>query len=287
MILRSVDLETLRAFVTLVDSGSFTRAARQLHRSQSTLSQQIKRLEDLLTVRLLERSTRTLNLTQEGQRVLEVARKMLGLNDELLATADSAKLKGIVRLGTPEDFATAHLARVLADFATAYPDVALEVTCDLTRNLEIAFADNRFDLVLLKRHPETAQAAPAVWREPLVWVANGPWKRPDPVPLIVSPEPCVYRARAVAALREAGREYRVAYISPSLAGTRAAVEAQLGVTVLPRDIVPRGFQTLGHAQGFPKLADTEIALISRPDGISPPARRLASFIRERLEGTAA
>lgn len=286
MILRSVDLETLRAFVTLVDSGTFTRAAKQLHRSQSTLSQQIKRLEDLLTVRLMERSTRKLRLTQEGHRVLEVARKMLGLNDELLATADSATLKGIVRLGTPEDFATAHLARVLADFATAYPDVALEVTCDLTRNLEIAFADNRFDLVLLKRHPETAQAGPAVWREPLVWVANGPWKRPDPVPLIVSPEPCVYRARAVAALTEAGRDYRVAYISPSLAGTRAAVEAQLGVTVLPRDMVPTEFQTLGKPQGFPPLADTEIALIHRPDGISPPARRLASFIRSRLEGTA-
>lgn len=286
MILRSVDIETLRAFVALVDCGSFTRAAKQLHRSQSTLSQQIKRLEEVLTVRLLDRSTRRLSLAAEGEKALPIAREMLRLNDELLATADSATLRGIVRLGTPEDFATAHLARVLADFARAYPDVALEVTCDLTRNLELAYDDNRFDLVLLKRHPETARAGPAVWRESLVWVAAKDWKRQDPVPLIVSPEPCVYRARAVAALKQSGRDYRIAYISPSLAGTRAAVDAHLGVTVLPRDMAVGSFQTLGRPQGFPKLADTEIALIAR-DGASGPTRRLASFIRERLEGTAA
>ena len=133
--LYNLDVDLLRAFVSVADLGSFTRAADALLRRQSTLSLQIKRLEEGLGKRLLERSSRHVRLTAEGERLLGHARQMLALNDRLVATLEEPALAGMVRLGTPEDFATTHLPQVLARFARAYPSVQLEVTCDLTLTL--------------------------------------------------------------------------------------------------------------------------------------------------------
>ena len=189
-----------------------------------------------------------------------------------------------MRLGTPEDFATTHLPSVLAQFAASYPSVTLEVTCDLTLNLLAAFREARFDLVLLKREPSPRVRGIPVWREPLVWVAaeRAPLDRQDTLPLVVSPEPCVYRKRAVTALRAFGRRWRVAYTCGSLAGALAAVRAGLGVTVLPKEMVPDGLVAMSGARGAPDLPDTEIALLAT-DALPPPAERLREHIVHSLE----
>ncbi|MBX9814521.1 MAG: LysR family transcriptional regulator, partial [Sphingomonas sp.] len=211
-------------------------------------------------------------------------RAMLRLNDAALAELIEPEVAGAVRLGVPEDFATAHLPAVLAAFTDAHPKVELEVTCDLTLNLQAKFRAGGFDLVLLKREPGVVVEGMRVWREPLIWVARDALSVPadGPLPLIVSPDPCVYRSRAVAALESAGRRWRIAYTSTSLAGTQAAVRAGLGVAVLPREMVPPGLKPVGADAALPALADTEIALIEAP-GASVTAHRFAQHIAAALE----
>ena len=193
-------------------------------------------------------------------------------------------MTGRVRLGVPEDFATAHLPAVLAAFAKAHPLVELEVTCDLTLNLLGKFHDGAFDLVLVKREPSAPLEGVRVWREPLVWVARDQLAATglETVPLVMSPEPCVYRKRATDALEAVGRKWRVAYTSTSLAGSQSAVNAGLGITVLPREMVPSYLVPIINDPELPSLYDTEMALIEAP-GLSQTAHRLAQHIVAALE----
>jgi len=280
----TLDLDLMRAFASVAETGSFSRAGERLLRNQSTISLQIKRLEAAVGQRLFDRTPKSVKLTAPGETLLVYARRLLDLNDEMLAKVNEPHLAGLVRLGTPEDFATSHLPGVLARFAQTYPDVVLEVTCDLTLNLLAAFRDERFDIVLVKREPASDTGGVRVWREPLVWVAapdGPPMEGGRALPLVLSPPPCVYRKRAVDALERAGRDWRIAYTCASLAGSLAAVRAGLGVTVLPKDMVPPGLSALDGGP-LPALADTEIALLST-EPLSPPAARLRAYMIRALE----
>lgn len=278
--LTTLDLDLVRTFATIARLGRFTRAAHRLGRQQSTISLQIGRLEASLGTKLLERSPHAVRLTDAGSRFLTYAERLLDVNDAAVAELREPAMAGAVRLGTPEDFATTRLPDVLARFARAYPAVSLEVTCDLTLNLIEGFEAGRFDLVLAKREPgmRMGRGGVPVWREQLVWVGNGEWE--GPVRLVVSPEPCVYRKRAIDALERAGREWRIVYTCGALSGTLAAVSAGLGVAVLPRAMVPAGVAVRGGGD-LPALRETEIALIGR-GGLGAPAERLKAHIVRAL-----
>jgi DNA-binding transcriptional LysR family regulator len=129
--MQCLDPDLLRAFVIIADTRSFTRAAERLLRTQPAISLQMKRLEEAVGRSLLKRNPRLVRLTPAGEVLLDYARRILALNDDLLARVKEPDLVGTVRLGTPEDFATMHLSGVLARFSHTYPGVALEVTCDL------------------------------------------------------------------------------------------------------------------------------------------------------------
>jgi len=281
--LRNLDIDLLRCFSVIAAEGSFTRAGERLGRTQSTISLQVKRLEDQLGQRLFNRTHRALSLTATGASLLAPAREILRLNDLTVAQLTEPDFCGSIRLGVPEDFATAHLPQVLAAFAEAHPLVELEVTCDLTLNLLQRFRDGQFDLVLIKREPTDQAVGVRVWREALLWVSRPslPVRDLDPLPLVVSPEPCVYRKRACDALNAVGRRWRVAYTSTSLAGAQSAVNAGLGVTVLPQQMIPPSLEAIAAEADLPSLHDTEIALL---EGQSPtaPAHRLAQHIQEAL-----
>ncbi len=279
-----LDLDLLRTFVMVAELGSLTRAGERLLISQPTVSLQLKRLEDGLGRSLMWRSPKGVQLTGDGEILLSYARRILALAEEALGKISEPVIQGLVRLGTPEDFATTHLSGVLARFAQSHPGVALEVTTDLTLNLIERFKDGEFDLVLIKREPMGPTDGVRVWREPLVWAGTRPeiFTSEGPLPLVVSPHPCVYRKRATAALDRAGRSWRVAYTSTSLAGAQAAVRAGLGLTVLPKEMVPPDFYIIDVAEGAPDLSDTEIALMQAQQ-ISLPAMRLGQHIMRSLE----
>lgn len=279
------DLDLLRSFVTIVESGGVTRAAERLGRTQSTISLQMKRLEEGLGRRLFQRDGRSFAMTAEGEQLLIYARRLLTLAGEACALLMEPEVGGTVRLGTPEDFATTHLPDILFRFARAHPQVALEVRCDFTANLLDGFTQGDFDLVLCKREPQGAGDGLRVWREKLVWAASPrllllPGQT---VPLVLAPAPDLYRRRTLEALERAGIPWRIAYTSPSLAGIQAAVSAGLGVTILSRDMLAAGFQVVDASLGLPDLTDMEIALHRRPGAMSKATELLADHIVRSLE----
>lgn len=280
---RNLDIDLLRSFAVIAAEENISRAATRLLRNQSTVSLQLKRLEDVLGCQLFIRTPRRLFMTRDGEMLLGYAQQMLKLNDEVMNRITEPELEGAVRLGVPEDFATSHMPGILGEFTRGHPLVSLEVTCDLTLNLLQGFRQDAFDIALLKREPAIRLAGVRVWREPLVWVASNAYRLPKAgaVPLVVSPEPCVYRKRATDTLKRAKRAWRIAYSCGSLAGNLAAVKAGLGVSVLPKDMVPPDLRSLSGPD-LPRLSDTEIALVAQPK-LSKPAKRLYEHVIASLE----
>ena len=288
------DLDLLRTFVAIADNGGFTRAAERVGRTQSTVSLQIKKLEEGLGRRVFDREGGGRGgeprLTPDGEILLNYARQVLRLCDEARSRIMEPGVDGTVRLGTPEDFATVHLPDILARFARAHPRVALEVNCDFTVNLLDGFSKGLYDLVLFKREPQGPGGGVGVWREVLVWTASPRLvlNEGEVLPLVLAPVPDVYRKCAIAALDHARRPWRIVYTSPSLAGLQAAVRAGLGITVLPKEMVPPGFVVLGEDEHrLPTLSDTEIVLYRAPGTLARSAELLAEHIVHSLEADAA
>ena len=284
--MHDVDTALLRTFVTLAETRSFSRTGARIGRSQSAVSGQVRKLEETFGCRLLARDTRNVALTAEGERLLGHARAMVAQADAMLARFRTPELAGEVRFGSPEDFASAFLPDILGLFAAAHPAVELHVTCQLTLPLIAEFEAGSQDLVIVKQDPSLPLAgARPLWRERLVWVAApslvaefGAAGQGRPLPLVLSPAPCVYRSRATDALDHAGVAWSGVFTSPSFAGQSAAVRAGLGYAVMPRGMVPAGLAVL---EGWPELAAAEIALlqVARP---SPAVQALAEFLVDRV-----
>jgi DNA-binding transcriptional LysR family regulator len=279
-----MDLELLRSFVSVIDAGGFTRAGERIHRTQSTVSQQIRRLEESFGRPLLIRKGKHVAPTEEGERLLAYARRILALAEEARDVVARPTPDGLVRLGVPEDFAAYRLAQVLSKFVRSRPGLRLDVRCDLSVRLRRDLARGEFDLALVKRDvgDESEGGAVAAWTERLRWVTSSRFPvdvKRDPLPLAVFEQGCLYRKRAIHAIEATGRTWRVAYSSPNLAGIQAAVSAGLGISILSHVAVLADHRVLGPKDGFPKLANTEMALIVHPDA-SPATRRLADLLAD-------
>jgi DNA-binding transcriptional LysR family regulator len=277
-----VDSLQLKSFISIADTGTFSQAASVVGRTQSALSLQVKKLEDQLGCSLFDRSGRKVTLTEQGEIFLGYARRMIQLQWEAYSRLKEPDVKGEIRFGTPEDFATHYLPDVLASFRQHHPRVQLNVACDLTLNLLKGFHRGDFDVILVKRDPQLVKGGTKVWREPLVWAASERYREEDSLSLVLSPQPCIYRERALAALTRAKRNWHISYTSPSLAGTIAAVKAGLGITVLPANMIPGGIHPIRKETKLPQLADAEIALMKR-DEVSRIAEMFVEHIVHSLE----
>jgi DNA-binding transcriptional LysR family regulator len=276
-----LDLDLLRSFVSVVDAGGFTRAGERVHRTQSTVSQQIKRLEDTIGRPLLHRNGKRVAPTEEGERLLSYARRILALADEAHQVIAQSPSEGVVRLGLPEDFAASRLAQVLARFARSHQGARLDVRCDLSVRLRDDLDRGELDLVLFKRDAGE-RGGIACWPERLSWIASRRREldvRRDPVPLVVFPQGCLYRNRAIHALEAAGRAWYIAYSSPNFYGIQAAVSVGLGVSILPQAAILPEHRVLGAKEGFARVPNTELALLAAPDA-SPATRRLADVLAD-------
>ncbi|OZI66281.1 LysR substrate-binding domain-containing protein [Bordetella genomosp. 11] len=272
------DLDLLRSFVSVVEAGGFTRAGERVHRTQSTVSQQIRRLEEKLGCALFRREGRRAPLTEDGERLLGYARRMLALSAELHDTVGKAARVEVVRLGLPDDFAIPALTEIVSAFTRSHPDVRLSVCCDLSVRLGQALAQGELDVALLKREPGSGPCI-AAWPERLHWTGD-PAVLPageETVPLVLRPAGCLYRERAIHALERAGRRWRVVYESPNLPGIQAALRGGLGISLLDEQGLDDGSPILDDT--CPPVTHTELALILRP-GAPDDAREMAGMLRE-------
>lgn len=272
--------DLLRSFVAVAESGTFTGAARALGLRQSTVSQHIRRLEEAVGRRLLDRDTHRVAITAEGEALLDHARRVLDAHARMARYLDGAPLRGRLRIGASEDFVLSALPDVLADFGRRYPEVNIELTAGLSENLYGLFDTGALDVLFVKRRGGDRRGIVA-WSEPIVWVGRPDYRSPGDgaLLLLLYPPPSVTRARALEALEAAGTAWRVAFTSASLAGLTAAARAGIGVMPHSARLIPPGLAVLTPQAGLPALPHLEFVIIG-PGGRHPVADALTHAIRQ-------
>ncbi|NBA96699.1 LysR substrate-binding domain-containing protein [Pseudomonas sp. R5(2019)] len=278
-----LDHALLRSFVTVVDSGGFTRAAQRLHLTQSTVSQQLRRLEESLGCQLLDRRQRHIAPTVEGERLLGYARRILALHEEATEALSQQPGAGVLRLGLAEDFASERVMPLLAAFALEYPGVRLEVSSGLSSQLQRLYQDGEFDLLLIKQRGASDDCL-ASWPEPLAWVdsRHQPALGRTPLPLVAFPAGGLYRNEMLHHLEVGGWQWRIGYSSASLASVCAAVAAGLGISLLPLRVVNQGHRLLGPESGLPDIQGVRLALYAR-SGLDAAGQRLLQRLQALCE----
>jgi DNA-binding transcriptional LysR family regulator len=269
--MQDLQLDWLRAFVAVVDAGSLTAAAPLVHRSQSALSMQLKKLEDAIGQPVLARGPRHLDLTPTGTELLGYARRLLALHQETLEALHGPAISGRVGLGVPDDYAAAYLTPVLRSFAARHAQVEITLVCEQSTLLVPKVQRGELDLAVVSR--DRPQRGTLLFQEPLVWVGaeqHEAWRR-DPLPVAIYEPGSRARSAALAALATRKRAYRIVYNSSSLAGHVAAVESGLAIAVLTRCSVPPHLQVLHAKHGLPELPAMEVAAIRSPGSQRMPA----------------
>jgi DNA-binding transcriptional LysR family regulator len=279
-----LDLDQLQTFVTIADTGSFTRAAEEVHRTQSAVSMQMRRLEERIGRPLFEKDGRMNRLTEDGERLLSYARRMIRLNRETIAAFDEASLEGTVRIGTPDDYADRFLPEIMARFSRSNPRVELTVVCEPTHNLVEHIKRGNLDLAIVT-HNDTRGYSEVVRREPLLWVtsANHATHEEDMLPTAFGRQSCDWRRAACDVLEQAGRDYRVVFTSVSSTVIAAAVLAGLAVSVAPECALRPGMRVLGEADGFGALPDVKIGILRGHSSKADIVDALARHISESLD----
>lgn len=277
--MRPLPTELLRSFVVVAQTASFTAASEQLCLSQSTVSQHIRRLEDLVGVPLFERDTRNVRMSYQGEALHRYAVRILDLMDEAMTTVCGPPLNGTVRLGLPEDFASSRLTGALGSFVRRNPEVELVIRTGLSGDLFRELDENKHDLVFAKRL-SGSQRGYVVKSEPLHWCtgASSPVRGDEAVlPLAVHPEPSITRSRMFETLKAANRAYRIAVVSSSIMVIQAAVMAGLGVAAFTGYGMPEGIVPL--SEDLPPLGLLDY-VIDRQPSISQAAQALEHVLAD-------
>lgn len=257
------DLGQIKAFEAVARTGSFTKAAEALGLAQSSVSQQVQRLEARLQRGLLRRHGRGIELTQAGEATLLYARSILALAEQARRQFSEPPLNGRLRLGLVEDFATAKLGSMFAVFQKQHPRFELTFETGLSTHLFNALDAGDLDVVVGKRLPGRRKGD-LLWREPLVWVGHAEAvAEGGSVPLSTYPAPSETRDVILAALQAAGRPWSIVTQSTGLLGIVAAVEAGIGVTVFGRHFVPPNLRELPPGLGLPELGELEYVVDQR------------------------
>jgi DNA-binding transcriptional LysR family regulator len=276
----NLDLDTLRTLVVANDLGGYGQAATRLGRTPSAISLQMKKLQTDVGATIFRKSGRGVALTEAGEIVLRYARRMLALNDEVLDTVRGASLAGRIRIGVSQDFAETVLPRALSQFTKHYPLVQLEVRIEGNAVLVEAVSKGEIDLVLVVGHAQRPSAI-TLGAIDLVWIAGRDFApRDEPLPLVVLGPQCVFRKEAIESLDAAGHPWRIAAVSPSLAGLWALGMAGLGVTVRSALGVPRSLVSHKTLFDLPRLGAFPVTLHAAAGGLSPGVERLRDILRD-------
>lgn len=268
----------LRSFVAIVDTGSMLNASEQVFVTQSALSLQIKRLEELVQQSLFLREGRRLNLTQAGDVLLDYARRVLSLHDEAVAAVTAGRFKGPARIGMVQDFADNLLSGMLSRFAELHPDAQIYARVAGTAELQALLDRRELDILLGFAAPNDSHAVTVA---SMSWYGNAELAGQDVIPLAVLEEPCRFREAAIRALEDAGLSYRIAVETPNLATLKAALNAGLGITC--RTHIFLGEEAALEHERLPTLPKVAATLRTR-DKLDAAAQRLAELARETVTG---
>lgn len=281
-----LEIDLLRTLVAIVATGSFNRAAKAVFRTPSAVSMQMKKLEELVGKPIFAKDGRGVALTADGEELIGFARRILQLNDEALARFRCQKTQGIVKLGTPDDYATGFLPRILARFAATHPQVQVDVTCRPSSELVGMVDEGLIDVGLMSVGATCGVPASGsiVHRERLVWAGlrHGQAHTRRPLPLAVSGSTCCWRSMATEKLDLAGIPYRVAYSSAHYVGQVAAVLADLAVAPLPKSVLDGDLMPVDD-RSLPAIGYYEIQIRLSPMAKGAAVEALASHIRQSFE----
>ncbi|MBL4756224.1 MAG: LysR family transcriptional regulator [Rhizobiales bacterium] len=279
----TLDSDQLRTLVAIADSGSFTRAGNEVNKTQSAVSMQVKRLEEMVGKKLFARDGRNSRLTADGEILLDYARRIVRLNDEALSMFRKPDEFGLVRFGTPNDYADNFLPQTLAGFARTNRGIQVEVKCDDSEVLIAKTEAGELDLAVVSCTPNTPFGE-IIRHEKLIWVTSARHCAHEEkvVPLALSNYGCAWRQMAMGALESQGKDYRLAYASSNNSAIAAAVMAGLAVAAIPEMVLRPGMRVLTPAEGFPDLGYFDIGLISPPGKQTPAVKALAAHITDNI-----
>lgn len=261
----TIDTISLQCFILSAEMASFTAAAKKVGRTQSAVSQQILKLEDLIGKKLFKRG-KNLQLTQDGEDFLQYAKKIYKLHIEAVDNFKDDKIKGELFFGIPDTFAKVFLDELLFEFKTKYPNISINIECDLTLNLFENFKDKKLDVVLLKmKKPKNIANAIELPSEKLCWVGNkNLLEQEEIVPLVLHPKPCVYRSLALEALKKNNVKSRIVFSSYGYYEVIEAVKNDLGISVLPEKMVPKDVKIIRSSK-LGQLGHSYVSLLKNID----------------------
>ncbi len=282
-----LDLDLLRTLVAISDTGNFSAAGDVVHRTPSAISMQVKKIEDLLGRSIFLRDSRRVELTEDGRFLLEHARRMLALNRDAVARFVTPDVRGVVRLGAPDDVGAKNLPNMLCRFAQTHPCVTVNVVVESSARMVEMCQEGTLDLAIITCEGTiAAERAEVLCKGPLVWgmCAGGVAVEQDPLPVSVWDQDCAWRKAAESALRLANREWRVAFQSAHISGQRAAMLADLAVAPVPRSSIEGDIVEVPARYGLPDLPDTALALVV-PDEPDPHVAAAADHLRAAFSRT--
>ena len=282
---RAIPIEFLKTFIVLLENRSFSRTAEQVGRSQSAISLQIKRLEEVAGTPILTSSGKSLSLTQQGAILYEYAKQIVELNNECINRLDGNLLAGKIRIGIPSDFAIAFLPMILGRFTETHPNVFLDVKCELSADLTQAIDNQECDIVVALDDGRPTRYLKSLWRDPVSWIGWQSHKvhRTSPLPLVMFPEPCQYRERVVRTLAKSKIPYKIIFSSSNMAGNHAAIQAGLGITALSKNSIPPYFHELPKSRYLPTLDSVHVGIYWNERGSTKATLELANFLLQVLD----
>jgi DNA-binding transcriptional LysR family regulator len=276
--------DVLRTFLAVIDLGSFTKAGQLLGRTQPAISLQIRKLEELVGMTLMDTSGRNIALTREGESLARYARQLLVMNDEIVARLQRKESSGSLRVGLPNDYAVAFFQKALAHFSKLNPDVSLTVMCDTSELLLPLFEKDELDIAIAMYDGTPPPGLIYTWTERPIWVSAGDSdaEKKSPVPIAAHPDGCHYRDSMIRSLDQIGKPWRITFCSPSINGLQLAVQSGFGVTALTRRTLMRGMRILTESDGFPPLPDIHVGMFFKNTGASTASLLLVNHIMQSL-----
>ncbi|MEM9634040.1 MAG: LysR substrate-binding domain-containing protein, partial [Pseudomonadota bacterium] len=283
---RDLEIELLRSFVAVAAHRNFTQAGQSIGRTQSAVSLQIKRLEEIVGKRLFERNRQSVSITHAGETLLVYAKRILSANDAALSHLQRPEAEGLVRIGAPDDYATYLLPSILSTLAKDHPRLQFEVTCDNACDLLPMLEKGQLDVVIATHHPNAVAGRIARY-EPLHWVASPTFTDhpEDPLSLVLFPSGCVCRDVALDALKGIDRSWYIAYSTRSIGLMEKAMLEGPAVSVMEASVIPKSLKIIDGQVGLPPLTEVAISVHKSNTG-EAHVELVADLVLEKLGNVA-